>query len=87
MENLLTLCRFHHGLLHKGAYRLASDEAGDLVFTNSRNEVISLSFYPQFLSDLHADDCLDPKIDEHRAESKWQGDSMDIQQVLQCMFE
>jgi hypothetical protein len=49
--------------------------------------VISQFFYPQFLSDLHADDCLDPKIDERRAKSKWQGDSMDIQQVLQCMFE
>jgi hypothetical protein len=86
MENLVTLCRFHHGLLHKGAYRLARDEAGDLVFTNSRNEAISQSFYPQFPSEAHADDCLDPRIDEHRVESKWQGDSMDIQQSLQCMF-
>ncbi|MFT7245318.1 MAG: hypothetical protein ACI82A_002686 [Candidatus Azotimanducaceae bacterium] len=87
MENLVTLCRFHHGLLHKGAYRLARDETGDLVFTNSRNEVISQSFYPQFPDDLHADDCLDPKIDERRVESKWRGDSMDIQQSLQCMFQ
>jgi hypothetical protein len=83
----VTLCRFHHGLLHKGAYRLARDEAGDLVFTNSRNEVISQSFYPLFTGDPHADDYLDPKIDEHRVKSKWQGDSMDIQQSLQCMFE
>ena len=80
MENLVPLCRFHHGLLHKGAYRLARDEAGDLVFTNSCNEVISQSCYPQFSSNLHADDCLDPKIDEHRVKSKWQGGSMDIQQ-------
>jgi hypothetical protein len=87
MENLVTLCRFHHRLLHKGAYRLARDEAGDLVFTNSRNEVISQSFYPQFIGEIHADDCLDPKIDEHSVKSKWQGDSMDIQQSLQCMFE
>jgi len=87
MENLVTLCRFHHRLLHKGAYRLARDESGDLVFSNSRNEMISQSFYPQFPSDLHADACLDPKIDEHRVKSKWQGDSMDIQQSLQCLFD
>jgi hypothetical protein len=37
--------------------------------------------------DLHADDCLDPRIDEHRVKLKWQGDSMDIQQSLQCMFD
>jgi hypothetical protein len=49
--------------------------------------VIRQSFYHQFLSDLHAGDCLDPKIDEHRVKSKWRGDSMDIQQSLQCMFE
>ena len=91
-ENLVTLCRFHHGLLHKGpshkdGYRLARDESGALVFTNSRNEVIVQSFYPQFPDKLSAEDVLDPKIDEHRAKSKWQGDSMDIQHSLQCMFE
>jgi len=87
MENLVTLCRFHHGLLHKGEYRLARDESGDLVFTNNRNEVISQSFYPQFPDTPSSENCLDPTFDEHRANSKWQGESMDIQQALQCMFE
>jgi len=66
---------------------LARDEAGNLVFINSRDEIIGQYFYPQFPSDLYANDCLDQKIDEHRAKPKWQGDSMDIQQPLQCMFE
>jgi len=87
MENLVTLCRSHHTLLHKGEYRLARDESGDLVFTNNRNEVICQSFYPQFPNNPPADGCLDPLIDEQRAISKWQGESMDIQQALQCMFE
>jgi hypothetical protein len=49
--------------------------------------VMRQSFYPQFPGEIHADDYFDPKIDEHRVKSKWQGDSMDIQQSLQCMFE
>ncbi len=87
IENLVTLCRFHHGLLHKGEYRLHHDESGELVFTNNRNEVVTQSFYPQFPGNPGADDCLDPDVDEHTARSKWLGDSMDIQQALQCMFQ
>jgi hypothetical protein len=86
MDNLVTLCRFHHGLLHKGEYRIHRDES-DLVFTNSRNEVITSSFYPQFPGESNAKDCLDPHIDENTAASKWRGESMDSQQALQCMFQ
>ncbi|MFT5804578.1 MAG: hypothetical protein ACI9R8_001624 [Candidatus Paceibacteria bacterium] len=49
--------------------------------------MISQFFYSQFPSDLYADDCLDPYVDEHRVKSEWQGGSMDIQSSLQCMFE
>ena len=86
MDNLVTLCRFHHGLLHKGEYHVHQDES-DLVFTNSRNEVITSSFYPQFPGEPKANDCLDRDINELNAVSKWRGESMDIQQALQCMFQ
>jgi hypothetical protein len=87
MENLVTLCRFHHGLLHKGEFHIHRDRTGDLVFTNSRNEVIIRSFFPQFISIASADDCLDPNIDENTAKSKWEGDQIDIDQALQCMAQ
>ena len=87
MENLVTLCRYHHGLLHKGEYHLHCDESGDLVFTNSRNELITRSFYPQFTGYPSADDRLDLNIDEHTAKSKWLGECMDIDHTLQCMFQ
>ena len=93
MENLVTLCRFHHGLLHKGDYHIQRDASGDLVFTNSRNEVIKRSFFPQFLSTTsssgypNADDCLDLGIDETTAKSKWDGDQLDIDHALHCMYQ
>jgi len=87
MENLVTLCRYHHGLLHKGEYHLHRDESGDLVFTNSRNELITRSFYPQFPGNPSADECLDPDIDEHTTKSKWLGERLDIDHTLQCMFQ
>ncbi len=86
LENLVTLCRFHHGQLHSGEYHLHRDDSGDLVFTNSRSEVITRSFYPQFLTS-HAGDCLDPDIDENTARSKWGGEKMDIDHALFCMFQ
>jgi len=87
MANLATLCRYHHGLLHKREYHLHRDESGDLVFTNNRNEVITRSFYPQFPGNPCANDCLDPDIDGNTAKSKWLGETMDIQHTLQCMFQ
>ncbi len=93
MENLVTLCRFHHGLLHKGEFHIHRDATGNLVFTNSRNEVIVRSFFPQFVSSISssdypsAEDCLDPCIDKNTAKSNWEGDQMDIDQALQCMFQ
>ena len=87
MENLVRLCRFHHGLLHKGEYRLHREMTGELVFTNRRNERIVQSFCPQFPGIPEAEDCLDPDIDANIAKSKWLGDSLDIQYALLCMYQ
>ena len=70
-----------------------SDATGDLVFTNSRNGVITQSFFPQFISTTSSSgypsayDCLDRGIDENTARSKWEGEQMDIDQALQCMHQ
>ncbi|MFP6807332.1 MAG: hypothetical protein VB957_09130 [Pseudomonadales bacterium] len=86
MQNLVTLCRFHHGLLHKGEDHIHKDDK-KIAFTNSRNETITQSFYPKFEAGLVADDCLDVDIDENTARCEWRGGHMDIQHSLQCMFQ
>ena len=87
MGNLTTLCRYHHGLLHKGEFQLQRDESGYSVIRDRRIDVISRSFYRQFPGDPSADECLDSDIDENTVRSKWLGESMDIQHALQCMFQ
>jgi len=70
MGNLVTLCRLHHELLHKGAYRLARDEAGDLVSTNSHNEMISQLFYPACNDYCVCFNCNAPNLPVRRLGSK-----------------
>ena len=84
--NLVTICKFHHRLLHDGEYRIHRDTSGDLVFTNKVNLVIRQSFYPQFPEDLNAQPINDPTIDEHTSECKWLGEKMDIQLALYTLF-
>ncbi|MEO2172835.1 MAG: HNH endonuclease signature motif containing protein [bacterium] len=86
MENLATLCTFHHSLLHKGEYRIHREDNGDLVFTNKHNKVVTKSFYPQFPEHLSSELDVDPSIDEHTAECKWLGEQMDIQMALNGLF-
>ena len=84
---LVTLCRFHHGLLHKGDYHIHREGNGDLVFTNKQNEVVRQSIYPQFPEALCTKPAADPSIDEHTAECKWLGEQMDIQMALFGLFQ
>jgi len=86
LDNLVTICKFHHRLLHDGQYRIHRETQGDLVFTNKDNEVIKQSFYPQFPESLSTPLDVDPTIDEHTAECKWLGEKMDIQMALYEMF-
>ena len=61
--------------------------AANLGWQVSQSDCCSLD-HKRFLSPNVAKQlACDASIDEHRASSKWQGDSMDIQQTLQCMFE
>ena len=38
LENLVTLCRYHHRSLHRGAYRIEHGKDGTLVFMDARGQ-------------------------------------------------
>ena len=93
LENLITLCRFHHTQLHKEVYEIQVQDQ-DFVFINQDKEEIPRSIHPQFPV-AEADDRVQSMlndqahigIDASTAETKWRGDEMDIQMALHVAFD
>ena len=85
LSNLLTLCRFHHGSLHKGEYRIERGESGDVIFINKHNQVVRQSIYPQFERVTAIP--TNPEINADTANCKWLGEQMDVQQALCCLYQ
>ena len=93
LENLITLCRFHHTQLHKDVYEIKVQDQ-DFVFINQDKEEIPRSIHPQFPV-AEADDRVQSMlndqahigIDASTAETKWRGDEMDIQMALHVAFD
>jgi len=86
LNNLVTLCRYHHGELHKGSYRIDWSDGNTLAFTDKHDQLISRACYPQFAgtsSTIEADhQQLGLDIDEHTAECEWTGESMNVSMTV-----
>ena len=48
LENLVTLCRYHHRELHRGGYRIERGAGGELIFMDARHRTIPPAIHPQF---------------------------------------
>ena len=48
LENLVTLCRYHHRALHRGEFRIERDADGGLIFVDARYQPIPPAIHPQF---------------------------------------
>ena len=48
LENLVTLCRYHHRELHRGEYRIERSAGGELIFMEAQQRVIPPAIHPQF---------------------------------------
>jgi len=94
--NLITLCRFHHTLLHKGEYRLQK-EGNTIRFIDRFNRVVSRALYPQFPDSMPPEKAIRQAdaecrkagivIDSTTADSRWDGGEMDYDQFIDVMYQ
>ena len=48
LENLVTLCRYHHRELHRNEYRIEHGADGELIFIDKWGEAMLQAIHPQF---------------------------------------
>ena len=48
LENLVTLCRYHHRELHRDEYRIERGADGELIFMDAQQRAIPPAIHPQF---------------------------------------
>ena len=98
LDNLVTLCRYHHRSLHREEYRIergARGDGGELVFIDARGRPMPPAIHPQFASGPSAADRVKRlraehgergvEIDETTAVTAWQGESMDYSTAVEWL--
>ena len=94
LDNLVTLCRYHHRQLHEGAFGITVNNSGgqmQLVFTAPSGTAIRQSVFPQFES-VPAETCeayltrLAPEVHAGKAVSHWQGEDCDYGMAIDALL-
>jgi hypothetical protein len=90
LDNLVTLCRYHHRQLHQGGFNITvekSDEEHQLVFTTPSGRNIESSFFPQFENDSAESfsdilDTIAPEVGSTTCVTHWTGEDCDYGMVI-----
>ena len=98
LDNLVTLCRYHHRSLHREEYRIergARGNGGEWVFIDARGRPMPPAIHPQFASGPSAADRVERlraehgergvAIDETTAVTAWEGESMDYSTAVEWL--
>ena len=94
LDNLVTLCRYHHRQLHGGDFsvRAVKTTAGqELVFTMPSGRKIESSVFPQFPR-VSAETfrgalmAIAPKVDSETAVTRWRGEDCDYGMVVEGLL-
>ncbi|QIB64636.1 DUF222 domain-containing protein [Kineobactrum salinum] len=95
LDNLVTLCRYHHRQLHRGAFTLStqSNESGRrLVFKTPAGRILETSLAPQF-PDASAETSgtalrnIVPDINARTAVTRWSGESCDYGMAVDALLQ
>ena len=94
LDNLVTLCRYHHRQLHRGSYSISVLDNGSeprFVFSTPSGARIEASFHPQFPpvsaeTSGKAIRSLAPAVDECTAVTGWRGEDCDYGMVMDALL-
>jgi len=94
LDNLVTLCRYHHRQLHTGSYSIAVQKRGldaHFVFTTPSGKQIEDSVFPQFPRDSAESSAavlrrLAPSVTASTSITWWQGESCDYGMAIDALL-
>ncbi|TDG13850.1 HNH endonuclease [Seongchinamella unica] len=94
LDNLVTLCRYHHRQLHNGCYSISVNtnrRKARLAFLTPSGDQIESSVYPQFPSDsaessAKALNRIAPGVDSGTAVTGWRGEACDYGMVIDALL-
>jgi hypothetical protein len=98
LDNLVTLCRFHHRQLHRGCYKVRvqaqenTTSEAQLLFTTPAGRRIAAEIFPQFLPEAVVTAAEDlrrnaPGVDANTCAPKWQGEPCDYGMAIEAMLK
>ena len=95
LDNLVTLCRYHHRQLHRGSFSIStSHELPDqqLVFSTPSGRTIETSVFPQFpgvSAETSADalECAAPNVDVGTCVPDWHGEDCDYGMAIEALLQ
>ena len=89
LSNLITLCRFHHRLVHEGGFGLKATDDGIFVFTRpdgSRINEVGPEMAGAVLPLFEAHRASGLTIDAETARCRWQGETMDYFMAAEAIW-
>ena len=94
LDNLVTLCRYHHRQLHKGSFSIRVDKTSEeprLLFSTPSGRTIETSIFPQF-PDVSAETWVEelrdaaPEVDAGTCVTQWRGEDCDYGMVVEGLL-
>jgi hypothetical protein len=86
LDNLVSLCPFHHRLLHEGRFRVVTDADGRYTFVHRGGwvlETAALTIEPVAVETLNSE----INIDAHTITSRWTGERCDYAVGVEYLFK
>ena len=95
LDNLITLCRYHHRLLHQEGYEIGKESNGEFIFRKPDGERMARALAQQFvdaedtgetIAIERKHEALGLKIDADTAQTLWQGEECDYDLAVEALL-